>query len=108
MESNACFFLVDVLTYIVFSDDFNGLQETPMDVKPVIMEGEFSGIQDEHVLLLSPHLNNFHFPACVIWKPMHTICMQGTPEDPSKTMTEGSSNPSIDLDEEVCPYLSGF
>ncbi|XP_050938274.1 GATA transcription factor 24-like isoform X1 [Cucumis melo] len=51
--------------------------ETPMDVKPVIMEGEFSGIQDEH----------------------------GTPEDPSKTMTEGSSNPSIDLDEEVTPFI---
>ncbi|XP_022962606.1 GATA transcription factor 19-like isoform X1 [Cucurbita moschata] len=46
--------------------------ETPMDVKPTIMEGEFSGIQDEH----------------------------GTPEDPGKTMTEGSSSPSLDPVEE--------
>ncbi|XP_057986932.1 GATA transcription factor 24 isoform X2 [Hevea brasiliensis] len=41
--------------------------ETPIDVKPPIMEGEFSGNQDEH----------------------------GTPEDPSKAVTEGSNNPSV-------------
>ncbi|KAJ4701481.1 GATA transcription factor [Melia azedarach] len=46
--------------------------ETPMDVKPSIMEGEFSGNHDEH----------------------------GTPEDPSKAVDEGSNNPSVDPDEE--------
>ncbi|KAF3447265.1 hypothetical protein FNV43_RR12445 [Rhamnella rubrinervis] len=47
--------------------------ETPIDVKPSIAEGEFSGNQDEH----------------------------GTPEDPSKTVTEGSTDPSVNPDEEV-------
>ncbi|KDP41498.1 hypothetical protein JCGZ_15905 [Jatropha curcas] len=41
--------------------------ETPVDIKPSIMEGEYSGNQDEH----------------------------GTPEDPSKAVTEGSNNPSV-------------
>lgn len=34
--------------------------------------------------------------------------MQGTPEDPSKTVTEGSTDPSVNPDEEVClqfPWL---
>lgn len=46
--------------------------ETPMDVKPSIMEGEFSGNQDE----------------------------LGTPEDPARAVNQGSDNPSIDPDEE--------
>ena len=28
--------------------------------------------------------------------------MQGTSEDPSKTVTEGSNDPSVNPDEEVC------
>ncbi|KAK0576101.1 hypothetical protein LWI29_011886 [Acer saccharum] len=46
--------------------------ETPMDVKPSIMEGEFSGSQDVH----------------------------GIPEDHSKAINEGSCNPPLDPDEE--------
>ncbi|XP_031248520.1 GATA transcription factor 24-like isoform X2 [Pistacia vera] len=46
--------------------------ETPMDVKPSIMEGEFSGNQDEH----------------------------GTPEDASKAVNGGSNDLSVDPDEE--------
>lgn len=29
------------------------MQEIPMDVKPSIMEGEFSGNQDEHVKIIA-------------------------------------------------------
>ncbi|KAH7524784.1 hypothetical protein FEM48_Zijuj06G0155900 [Ziziphus jujuba var. spinosa] len=47
--------------------------ETPLDVKPSIAEGELSGNQDGH----------------------------GTPEDPSKTVTEGSNDPSVNPDEEA-------
>ncbi|XP_044511899.1 GATA transcription factor 24-like isoform X2 [Mangifera indica] len=46
--------------------------ETPMDVKPSIMEGEFSGNQDERV----------------------------TPEDASKAVNKGSNDPSLDPAEE--------
>lgn len=46
--------------------------ETSIDVKPLIVEGEISGNQDDH----------------------------GTSEDPSKTVTEGSNDPSVNLGEE--------
>nr|ALC74591.1 GATA24-like protein [Morus alba] len=46
--------------------------ETPIEVKPLIVEGEISGNQDEH----------------------------GTSEDPSKTVTEGSNDPSVNPGEE--------
>ena len=58
--------------------------------------------------LFSPIQIHSFWLACLVCKPMHTIYMQGTPEDPGKTMTEGSSNPSLDPVEEVCSYLSGF
>lgn len=32
---------------------------------------------------------------------------QGTPEDPAKAVNQGSDNPSIDPDEEVCFGSSG-
>ncbi|KAJ4830315.1 hypothetical protein Tsubulata_011291 [Turnera subulata] len=47
--------------------------QTPLDVKPSIMEGRFSGNQDEH----------------------------GTPEDPSKVVTDGPNTHSVNPDEEV-------
>ena len=34
--------------------------------------------------------------------------MQGTPEDPSKTVTEGSTDPSVNPDEEVCLRFQYF
>ncbi|PON89824.1 GATA transcription factor [Trema orientale] len=46
--------------------------ETPVDVKPLVAEAELYGNQDEH----------------------------GTSEDPSKTVTEGSNDPSVNPDEE--------
>lgn len=50
-----CWFMKNYITFafllILFPLTSMDLQETPMDVKPTIMEGEFSGIQDEHVLL---------------------------------------------------------
>ncbi|KAA8528373.1 hypothetical protein F0562_035728 [Nyssa sinensis] len=50
--------------------------ETPIDIKPSIMEGEnFPGNQDD------PY-------------------MQGTPEDPLKTIIERTGNPSLNTDEE--------
>ncbi|KAK6245790.1 hypothetical protein SCA6_008880 [Theobroma cacao] len=51
--------------------------ETPIDVKPSIMEGDFPGNQDEHFI-------------------------QG---NPSKDVTDGSNNASINPDEEVCFWI---
>ena len=34
----------------------NDIQETPIDVKPSIMEGDFSGNRDEHVHTYSSHV----------------------------------------------------
>ncbi|XP_038717874.1 GATA transcription factor 24-like isoform X2 [Tripterygium wilfordii] len=51
--------------------------QTPLDVKPLIVEGEFSGHKDD----------------------------SGNPEGPSKAFTVGSNNHSVDPDEEVC-FLS--
>lgn len=68
------------------------MQDTPIDVKPTVLEGELPVIQNEQVKLL--HILQVHSQVCnccsicikLLW------CIQGISEDPSKAITAEVSN----------------